>query len=828
MFSRLGGFISRWWPAVLAAWVLALVGVRWVAPRWDEVTRDGDFAYLPEEMTSSKGERLLERAFPDVLAKSQIVLVVARHDGPLRPEDLAIADRLALRFSPAEHESGPIVNVISHRTEVVGQKLVSAPGEMGQALLILLQLRNEFMAIDNMRLLRVVSESLDGLTAEPDFPPGLNLGVTGSAAIGSDMLSAAEESIRNTEWTTIALVLLILLAVYRAPGLVIVPLATIGVSVVMGTGLVALATQWCGQIGIDFKIFKTTKIFVTVLLFGAGTDFCLFLIARYKEELQRGLAPPLAIREALANVGGALVASALTTILGLGTMIFCDFGKFRNSGPAIALCLLVALAAALSLAPALLRAAGRAVFWPWGTGPVRPEPLGETPSPAEESQPETRGLSRVNAVWDVLSRQIIARPGLIFIGSLLLLLPIARQGIQTDVTYDLLSELHTGRPSVRGTGLLRRYFPQGEIGPVTVLAYDPKGGLDTDEGLWRKIQPLADQLTNFRPANLPPHAPPPISTVRSLTAPLGDAKKTGLFGTIKDTMIRRHEKTQSTYLAQSPEYVGKVTRLDLIFRHDPFSIESIQTLDAVEDYLCSLAEQPDSPWHDAAFFFVGTTAGIRDLRAITASDLVLIQRLVPLAVLAVLIVLLRRPWICIYLILSVLLGYFVTIEITEMFFRGLYGADYHGLDWKVPVFLFVILIAVGQDYNIYLVTRVFEEQRRRGSDEGMRVALVRTGGIITSCGLIMAGTFASMASGTLRAMHELGFALSLGVLLDTFVIRTIVVPAFLVLWERWTARRKPGDPLGRQQAESVPARRQFSRDQRLSASVSDSPWRRDS
>ncbi|MHB8899077.1 MAG: MMPL family transporter, partial [Thermoguttaceae bacterium] len=721
------------------------------------------------------GERMLAEAFPNTQSKSQIVLVVAREGEHLQPEDIRVADRLVERFEPTDEPDDPVVALLSHRTEVVGQKLVSKPTERGQALLILLQLRSEFMAVDNMRLLERVEGELQAIRTDLHFPRGLRLGITGSAAIGSDMLLAAEESIRNTEWTTIALVLLILLAVYRAPGLVIIPLATIGVSVVVATGLVALATQVSAELGIDFKIYKTTRIFVMVILFGAGTDFCLFLIARYREELQRDLSPESAVQRALAKVGGALVASALTTILGLGVMVFCSFGKFRNSGPSIAMCLTIALIASLTLAPALLRAARLVVFWPWGLGP-RPDPQNQSPPPVASSL-TTRS-------WEWIADQILCRPGWIFAGSLVLLLPPAALGLHTKLTYDLLSELQPERPSVQGTSLLRRYFPGGEIGPVTVLAYDTKGGLDTDDGLWERIQPLAEQLTAFRPDGHPADAESPISTVRCLTAPLGGRQRTGIFGTIRDTMIRRNDRTRKTYLAQSPLYQGKVTRFDLVFDYDPFSIESIHLLDQVEEYLWKQADSPDSPWHGASFFVAGTTAGIRDLRTVTASDLVLIQRLVPIAVLAVLIVILRRPWISLYLIFSVLLGYFVTIGVTEVFFQWLKGAGYQGLDWKVPMFLFVILIAVGQDYNIYLATRVLEEQARHGREQGMRIALIRTGGIITSCGVIMAGTFASMATGTLSTMHELGFALSLGILLDTFIIRTVVVPAFLLLWQR--------------------------------------------
>lgn len=819
MFQRLGNAVSRYWPVVLAVWIALVAGLPRAAPRWEDVTLDGDFAYLPARMTSVRGDRLFAVAFPNELARSAAVLVFARPDGPLGEADYAAIDRFAGLYTPGQPGAGPVVAVLSHQTEVIGRKLTSRPGRQGQASLVFLQLSSEFMAVGNMEFTGELYRRADAFTQSPGWPAGLKLGVTGSAAIGADMLFAAQESISRTEVATIALVMLILLCVYRAPGLVVVPLATIMASVAVAKALVAALVVFAARTGwFEYHVFKTTQIFVVVILYGAGTDFCLFLISRYREELELGRKPARAIARALERVSSALGASALTTIFGLGTMAFADFGKFRSGGPSIALCLAVALVACVTLAPALLRVMGPVVFWPGRI--VRSSP-GVPP----------RALS--GRFWPAVADMVLARPGLVLLTSVALLTPLAVRGSSVEVTYDLVNELSPDRPSVVGFRLLENYFSPGEIGPVTVLARRGDQQFTESEGqaeiarLTRYLYELSYQDAQGQRVN-------PIQSVRSLTEPLGGAP--GTFNPFTQAgrdkiAVLKHERTKRLYLSPAGPLAGRVTRLDLLFGYDSFSREAVELFNYVERQLRALTEDDDlaalgvlqgdggadfqgllaafapdqrqrvaalpdrltggdeaqllalarlaPAWHGVDVDFLGTTPGIRDLEQVTASDQRLIRVLVVLAVAAVLVAILGRPVLSVYLILSVIFSYLVTMGVTASLFGWIYGATYRGLDWKVPLFLFVLLVAVGQDYNIYLVTRVVEEQKKHGRREGLRRAMITTGGIITSCGLIMAGTFVSMIAGTLRGMQELGLALSLGILLDTLVIRTVLVPAFM-------------------------------------------------
>jgi RND superfamily putative drug exporter len=374
------------------------------------------------------------------------------------------------------------------------------------------------------------------------------------------------------------------------------------------------------------------------------------------------------------------------------------------------------------------------------------------------------------------------------------LTPLAVVGARTRPNYSQLADLDADRPSVVGAKIIQKYFAVGELSPAGLLIEHP--GLNfKDQKARDAVDALSRQLA----------AIPGVAEVRSVSQPLGkpgkpDAEKTWLDRVIEQQM---RFAVDSRYVSTSPadrKDRNHITRADVVFKTDPFSDASLQALEAVLVSARKAAE-PGQPLAGAtAIGLTGSSASVSDLRKVTTLDEHRMYVLVTIGVYLILVALLRRPWICLYLIATVVLGYLATLGMTELVFKWLHSWNHQGpdawvgLDWKVGFFLFVILVAVGEDYNIFLMARVIEEEAKHGVTEGTRLAVAHTGGIISSCGLIMAGTFGSMLTGSLTALRELGFALGLGVLLDTFLVRPILVPAFVVLADRHLSRRQGRRP----------------------------------
>ena len=788
MYANLGRLVAHWPASIVVAWIALAVGLHCVSPTWNSVALDGDFDHLPANSPSLRGASLLRAAFPEDKSRSQIIVVCARPDRQLDSADRAAVERLANRLRlPAVRSklqlvplaagnsagSGADPGLLSPATPIVGAELVS---DDGQAALLVLRLTQDFSATANLKAVEALAEQIRLFHAEIDFPHGLSVEWTGSAAVGADMLASAKQSIQRTDIATVVLVLAILLVVYRAPLLAAIPLVTLLASVPTAMSVAALLAWVRYQPGWewwDFKVFSTSRVFIMVVLYGSGTDYCLFLISRFREELEHGHSRETAIVRTMSQVANAILASGFTTILGLSVMAFAEFGKFRASGPAIGICLLICLAACLTLAPALLMLLGKWAFWP---GSV--------------CLSQAAQASWIGQFWCGLANRILARPLEVILGVCLAFLPLAILGVNVQVTYDLLSELEPQLPSKRGIALLSNHFSAGQTGAISVLAYRANGGFNTREAEQTEISRLTKHLFDmqFTPGELAD-----VEEVRSLSEPLGTYPGNWNFlseeGRLK-LLAREHPLTKARFVTQNSALLGKVARFEVVSRFDPFSQEALEFVEHLENALVDFAKSDAGFWRNVRFELVGASASLRDLRQVTRSDFQRIQILVSLAVLAVILVLLRLPLICLFLIASVIFGYLVTIGLTELFFQWAYGATYVGLDWKLPLFLFVILVAIGEDYNIYLVERVIEERRLHGPTEGLKQAVIKTGPVISSCGLIMAGTFAALVFGSLRGLVEMGFALSVGILIDAFVLRPILVPAFLALLERMSATKR--------------------------------------
>ena len=471
MFDAVGSFASKYRYPVILAWVLLLVVVTLIAPDINEVAVSDQAGYLSPREPSIVAAKLAEDAFPEQSSASQAVIVLQSTAGKLSDEPArgyisGLIDWLEGTASP-----GAVGQVLSPLDPELSERLTGDDGRVG---MMLVSLVGSTEGPEVTRLLGEIEQRLR------EAPPEVKGYLTGSVAIVRDYKRSALDSAASTTRITILLVVAVLLAIYRSPVLPLVPLATIAAAYGITRGLVAYLTRF------GWMVSSMTDVFLVVLLFGAGTDYCLFMISRFREFVADDMSGVEAARNSVGRVGETIASSAGTVIVGTLGMAFAEMRLFSNTGPSLAIGLVVALLAGLTLTPALLAALGRHAFWP---GRARHAPDGN--------------------LWGRLARGVTSRPWVPLALAVVVLLPLAVYGRGQQRTFDLLADLEDGAPAKAGFVLLSSNLGAGEMQPLDVTLAGLSGargprGMAQIAALTRDLLAVSG-----------------VADVRSLTLPLG-------------------------------------------------------------------------------------------------------------------------------------------------------------------------------------------------------------------------------------------------------------------------------------------------------------------
>ncbi|GAB7192866.1 MMPL family transporter [Kineococcus sp. NUM-3379] len=665
MLTRLVGRATAWLVVLLA--VAASAGVLALKGSAPEAEATGG---LPASAESSRAAALAERL---PAARSEPALVVVERGG----QPLTAADESAVAEAAAGLRdlatAGPVTGPVLSPDRTAALVTVPLPGGAGND-------EATSAAVDTLR------ERLR------DLPGGLDALVTGPAGFSTDLGRVFQGADVTLLATTAVVVAVLLLLTYRSPVLWIVPLAVVGLGDQVAAALVTILDRATG-----LGIGPSTSGIVSILVFGAGTNYALLLIARYREELRAEPDRHEAMRRALRSAAPAIVASAATVALSLLTLTAADLTSNRNLGIAGALGIATALLFGLAVLPAALVLFGRRLFWPFVPH------LGST-------DPTRTG------VWARVARGVGRRPVAVSAASLLVLAALATGALGQSVGLSQTEQFRERPESLRGQEVLARAFAAGAAEPLSVLTT------------------VADV--------------PAVLEVAAATEGIASARPGPAAGTAP----------------------GDVAQVQAVLADTPGS-------EAADATVARLRERLDTVGPGA--LVGGTTATTYDTARAAERDQRVVAPLVLGVVLLVLGLLLRSLVAPLLLVATVVVSFAAALGASRWILEGVFG--FPALDVSVPLLAFLFLVALGVDYNIFLTTRAREEAHTLGTREGMAVALAVTGGVITSAGVLLAAVFTVLGVLPLVLLTQLGVIVGVGVLLDTLLVRSVLVPALVTL-----------------------------------------------
>lgn len=561
---------------------------------------------------------------------------------------------------------------------------------------------------------------------------GLRAFVTGRAGFEADR-SAAVKGINATLLAvTVVMLLLLLLATYRSPLVALVPLAVVALAYLVAAGLAyglvaARLTEVSGQ---------TTAILI-VLMFGAGTDYCLLIVARFRDELRRARDVEEAMVAAARRTAPAIFSAGAIVVGAMLVLALADFNATREMGPILALGVAIMICAGLTLLPAVLAILGRRAFWP------------AIPRPEPESAPAV-------TFWGRVAGLVHARPRVIAAAVTALLAAGALATIGGRPALDFSESFREAPDSVRGQQVIRDHFIPGRAAPLRIVVADEASG---------KVQ---SALTEGR------HTP--VADMHAV------ARSVGADGGFSGAAAQSRRRSATDLLI-----------FDADLRMDPFSKRATDTVPM-------LRKVADRAADGRTILIGGTVAENYDARQALGRDTRLIIPVGLALILLVLTLLLRAVVMPLYVIATVILSFGFALGVGSLIFTHILGQP--ASDPSLPLYAFIFLVALGVDYNVFLLSRISEQRRQHKTRRAVTEALERTGGVITSAGLVLAATFATLMAVPMEALFQIGFVLTLGLLADTFLVRALLVPALAVmLGERnwWPSRQTatPADVAGR-------------------------------
>jgi RND superfamily putative drug exporter len=821
MFNLLSRFAVRFNYLIIILWLGAAAGLFLTAPSLSNVGITDESQFLPQNTESAVASRLLQERFgSQAEAQTSGAFIVVYREGGLSQADLQQASELSDWLTSADAPD-VIASVLSIFTN---PSLASRLESSDQStLLVTLEFSVQALAPEAEAAIEQIRSYMH------DAYPGLNAYLSGDSALLHDLFQSVQDTIDRTTLVTIILVIILLLLIYRSPVAMLIPLATIGVSYLVAQSILGYLAQ------AGLPISTLAQAYLVVIVFGVGTDYCLFIVSRSREELSRRLHREASM-ESLRRIGPVIFASAITVIAAFMSLGISQFGMNRTMGFGLAIGVFITLLASLSLTPALISIFGRFLFWP--TKIIK--------APSRDR------------IWHRIGQWVTGHPWLFLVSILVLLLMPYITIPQVNLTNDIVTQLPSNAKSVAGFDIFKKKFPAGEFDPLYLMLEMPTGE-EAGPATQEQVNQVASSLSSIDGVEMVDYYDAPAAQLETLASQAGSLAETIANGSLPadagdlvnaisqligglpfqypaimqsqhfsgaaaelqqlgDILQQLASASQSqlpgllSQLSQglnalSGELAGlvqefrletsgpfvdslyasyfsrdrSIARINVILSGDPYANSALKTVSSLKSEASMATASLGEGWQS---YLGGEPASRQDILDINNSDFQKVTVLATAGIFIVIVFLLRSLIAPLYMVLTVLLNYGTTIGITTWVFIDVMGRT--GIIYLIPLFVFIILVALGADYNIFLVSRIREETQRFKPLQAVASALSNTGGVITACGIILAGTFATLVTSDLQVVFQIGLAIAIGIIVDTFVVRALLVPAIATLAGRFS------------------------------------------